>query len=698
MSVINQSIQITSKGTDFLVQAPGYRLIFTGADAIGRVLDSSGREMAAVSFVPGINGQTLADFEIRNVRQDNLNLNLLCKGDREELSLYFAFLEQGFAYWYELPPRKGLSRFELGKVQGSFDIAHNFGPDLERFDIARHVPTQVQIGSRQAKYQKFFELDHGNYMIPPYLLGLGRNNQKQLVGVGVLDVSEAAFPFDAALTTEGITLQFDYGQAIQSGYFISPPAGIYFVNGRAELLGAYRKSISAYRKSIRRSEDPEIEPASWWSDPIYTTWGDQVYKKHLEEGNFTTEAGSAKYLTAELVDSALAKLYENDLHPKTIVLDEGWSTNLGDWEPADERFGGSLARFIEDKRRNGHNIVLYFSPFLVSCDSKVAAQHPEFLLKDQAGKPRTVKHSGTDFFLFDWSNPDIERFIGGLLQKIKALKVDGFKIAGIKYLPEPLDRMHSVSFPRGDFYLLNVLCSLSVQLHFPTPPGPAVFLACMNPAFEGLFHVIRLGNTSEVNHDIYVQRSATCAALMPGKIIDTDDWAAFQKVIGTSTFVKAVCGVPNIFSAFYRGEGRLRVQGAMGGCPVRIEPEQYRVLSVAWKLYEFSRGADRANLNVDFDRMEFSAGKMGDECFVRTYQGANILAVYRGQDIYLASLLDAKAIIDLPAGFEIEAVNRIGRNGGVENVPWSPCLEGKVIFPVQSSRDQTYYYHIKGVH
>lgn len=699
MSAKEQKTQFTLSGKDFTAQADGYRFAFSGEEILGRMFDKSGNEVFSISFVPVVDGQAMAG----SARVWSCNIEDTMHAGwsvgEQEILLTLRFEPKGLTYYYRVS-KKDVSTFTPGAIRGNFDIAHNFGPDLERFDIARRVATQVQISSRQAKYQKFFELDQGNYMIPPYLLGLGRHNQSQLVGVGLLDVPDSTIPFDARLTVNELSLNFDHGAPVTSEKYSSPHVGVFLADGRVDLLATYRKSITAYRQFLM-SPYPieEARPDDWWSDPIYTTWGDQVYKKHLEEGKFTSEAGSAKYLSAEMVDSALTKLQENNLHPKTIVLDEGWSTNLGDWQPADDRFGGSLAQFIRGKRQAGYHVVLYFSPFLISPDSAVAAEHSEFLVRDQEGKPRTVSHGGTNFCLFDWTHEGVRQFIEGKIAHMLSMDVlsaDGIKIAGTKYLPEPTDKVNDASYGRGELYLFSVLRDLHGFVKATKPTAP-MYLACMNPLFEQVFDVIRLGNTSEVNHDVYVQRSATCSALMPGRVIDTDDWAAFQKVIGATTFLKALCGVPNIFSAFYRGEGRLKVQGAMGGCPVRIEPEQYRVLSAAWKLYEFSREADRSKLRVDFDRMEFSAGKPGDKCFLRTYQGGNILAAYCGRNIYLASLLDARAIIDLPGGFAIDRIERIDRDGATSEVEWKKCLGDKAIFTVQSSRDQTYYYHIKGV-
>ena len=94
--------------------------------------------------------------------------------------------------------------------------------------------------------------------------------------------------------------------------------------------------------------------------------------------------------------------------------------------------------------------------------------------------------------------------------------------------------------------------------------------------------------------------------------------------------------------------------------------------------------------------MEFSTKPSSSgEPFIRTYQGGGILAVYLTEDIYLASLLDSKAIIDLPDGFEADSVNWLDKGGKSEFIRFEKCLGGKIVFSANSCRDNTLYYRIR---
>jgi hypothetical protein len=342
-------------------------------------------------------------------------------------------------------------------------------------------------------------------------------------------------------------------------------------------------------------------------------------------------------------------------------------------------------------------VFLYFNPFLVATDSETAQAHPEWLVKDSQGAPRLAERSGRSYALLDWTNARARERVLARVRAMVAptgLAADGLKVAGVKFLPEPTDALADRAYGFGEGYLLRVLRDIRTTVSEANPDA-AISLACLNPLFGRYFDLVRLGNTSEVNHDLHVLRAETASWLMPEKPIDTDDWASYQKVIGTTTFIKVIAGTPNLFSAFCRGDGRLKVQGAPGGHPVTPTKDSYRTISAAWKMHEFARDARRSRLHIDYDRMEFSTDPAAP-VFARTYQGGNVLAVYREDGVFVASLLDAKVILDVPAGFKVEAVERTARDGSHSAVAFKTVLGNRILFAALSSRDDTYYYHVKG--
>ncbi|MGD8864109.1 MAG: alpha-galactosidase, partial [Anaerolineales bacterium] len=87
-------------------------------------------------------------------------------------------------------------------------------------------------------------------------------------------------------------------------------------------------------------------------------------------------------------------------------IDDGYQTNIGDWEQHDERFPEPLAYFSSDIRAASLTPGLWMAPLIASGDSKLMAQHPEWLLRDGRGKPVSAGFGwGRFFHALDGSHP-----------------------------------------------------------------------------------------------------------------------------------------------------------------------------------------------------------------------------------------------------------------------------------------------------
>ncbi len=222
---------------------------------------------------------------------------------------------------------------------------------------------------------------------------------------------------------------------------------------------------------------------------MYTTWGDQVYAKHLNEGNFHLETGSDKYLNAELVDKAMSLLKEKKIHPRTIVLDEGWSLCLGHWDADDSKWQGSLKKYIQKKQEAGYKIVLAFNPFLVSKAQAIPDISEDFLIKDNAGELKMVSNSGEDYYLFDWSNPALREVLKAKIKYMFAqdgLNADGLKISETKLFPEYDDQYADRDYGVGEKFLVAVFRDINSYVKEADNKAP-IFLACLNPLVSKIF-------------------------------------------------------------------------------------------------------------------------------------------------------------------------------------------------------------------
>ena len=113
-----------------------------------------------------------------------------------------------------------------------------------------------------------------------------------------------------------------------------------------------------------------------------------------------------------------------------IQLDDGWQTALGDWRGSNERFPGGLARFADEAKRRGFTPGVWVAPFAAEEGSAVAAEHPDWLLRDAAGAPvSTMKwRGGRRIFVLDATRPDVLAHLESVFRDIRALGIDYVKL------------------------------------------------------------------------------------------------------------------------------------------------------------------------------------------------------------------------------------------------------------------------------
>jgi len=115
-----------------------------------------------------------------------------------------------------------------------------------------------------------------------------------------------------------------------------------------------------------------------------------------------------------------------------FVLDDGWftgrrsdKTSLGDWAVDPTIWPVGLHPLVDHVRSLGMQFGLWFEPEMVSPDSDLAREHPEWLLAPQSGPGRTWRHQ----HVLNLAIPEVSEY---LLTRIGAL-VGEYKLDYIKW-------------------------------------------------------------------------------------------------------------------------------------------------------------------------------------------------------------------------------------------------------------------------
>ncbi|MGW3407732.1 alpha-galactosidase [Streptomyces sp. NPDC000888] len=116
----------------------------------------------------------------------------------------------------------------------------------------------------------------------------------------------------------------------------------------------------------------------------------------------------------------LAKLAA-DIGAELFVVDDGWFTGraddtggLGDWFPDPAAFPRGFGQFVQDVRALGLDFGLWVEPEAVSPNSRLYAEHPEWVYRIEGRPTRLVRNQ----LLLDLGRTDVQDFVIGTLDRL----------------------------------------------------------------------------------------------------------------------------------------------------------------------------------------------------------------------------------------------------------------------------------------
>jgi alpha-galactosidase len=138
----------------------------------------------------------------------------------------------------------------------------------------------------------------------------------------------------------------------------------YILLDSADPLGVYIEAV-ARENEIRNFKKEDI-PVGWCS------WYHFFQKVHEQDIRSNLEEISR---------------IRKDLPLELVQIDDGFETQIGDWDSFSTSFPAGVAPLAAEIRQKGFTPGLWLAPFIVHPKSKLADQHPEWLLRGQLGRP-----------------------------------------------------------------------------------------------------------------------------------------------------------------------------------------------------------------------------------------------------------------------------------------------------------------------
>ncbi|MFI6490308.1 glycoside hydrolase family 36 protein [Streptomyces sp. NPDC050564] len=133
-------------------------------------------------------------------------------------------------------------------------------------------------------------------------------------------------------------------------------------------------------------------------------------------------------VTEEDIHENLRAMDTLDLPIDVVQIDDGYQSALGDWLTLSGRFR-SRAGIAEAIRARGRRAGIWTAPFLVDPASELAAEHPQWLVRDpQGGFAHAGRNWGHDLCVLDTTHPDAAAYLTDVFRTLRAEGYDYFKV------------------------------------------------------------------------------------------------------------------------------------------------------------------------------------------------------------------------------------------------------------------------------
>jgi alpha-galactosidase len=184
-------------------------------------------------------------------------------------------------------------------------------------------------------------------------------------------------------------LTYDFGRKLVSPGETVKLDGILMARGpTAELPGRYFDFLK--EQSGLRSFQPE--PRGW------SSW--YYYYNHISPEDILENIGVIR---------------DRKLGLDCIQIDDGWQASVGDWLIPAVSFEGRMAELAKSTRDAGMLPGIWLAPFVASARSRLAREHPDFLLRDSFGRPLRAGFNsfwpGLVYYGLDVTKPEVRDYL-----------------------------------------------------------------------------------------------------------------------------------------------------------------------------------------------------------------------------------------------------------------------------------------------
>ncbi|CAO3612435.1 unnamed protein product [Cunninghamella blakesleeana] len=161
------------------------------------------------------------------------------------------------------------------------------------------------------------------------------------------------------------------------------------INAEKSLWDTYETYIED-RRAIKSSSNNKVSPhVNGWTS-WYNYYGD------------VSEA-----IINENVDALKKHNYPIDI----FQIDDGFQTAIGDWLSINDKFPSGMKVVASKIKNAGFKAGLWLAPYAVGFTSTIVKDHPDWLIKDETGKPVVAGPNWGGFYAIDIYHPEAKNYL-----------------------------------------------------------------------------------------------------------------------------------------------------------------------------------------------------------------------------------------------------------------------------------------------
>lgn len=191
-------------------------------------------------------------------------------------------------------------------------------------------------------------------------------------------------------------------------------------------------------------------------------------------------------ISQDIILENLEYMEKEKSHIQMVQIDDGYQTAVGDWLSTDPvKFPKGMKYMADQIRKSGFRTGIWLAPFVCETNSKIYREKPDWLLRDQKGRPVPAGCNWSGFYALDFYHPEVREYIRTVFNTI----LDDWGYDMVK-----LDFLYAVCMQPGEGRTRGQIMTEAMEF-LRDCVGDKLILGCgvpLGPAF-GLVDYCRIG-------------------------------------------------------------------------------------------------------------------------------------------------------------------------------------------------------------